>query len=89
MDPTWIGMLFVWAVVELIQFFRKRPFPQRMRIGAYWGVTVAAFAALGAASTNVNTWVFLAVSIAMYGTGAAIIYGVRILLARGYARFFR
>ena len=26
-----------WAIVEFIQFLRKRPFPQRMRAGAYWG----------------------------------------------------
>lgn len=89
MAATWIGMLFVWAVVELIQFLRKRPFPQRMRAGAYWGVGFAALAALGGASREVNTWQFLAVSLAIYGAGAALIYAARVLLAKGWARFVR
>ena len=86
MDATWIALLVVWAVVELIQFLRKRPFPQRMRAGAYWGVGFATLAAFGSASREVNTWKFLAVSLAIYGVGALFIYGVRILLAKGWAR---
>ena len=89
MDITWVGMLFVWAVVELIQFLRKRAFPQRMRTGAYWGVGFAALAALGGASREVNTWQLLAASLAIYGAGAAFIYVVRILVAKGWARFSR
>lgn len=82
-------MLSVWAVVELIQFLRKRPYPQRMRTGAYWGVGFAALAALGGASREVNTWKFLVASLAIYGAGAIFIYGVRILAAKGWARFAR
>lgn len=86
MDATWIGLLVIWAVVEFVQFLRKRPFPQRMRVGAYWGIGFAALAALGSASREVNTWKFLAVSLAIYGTGALLICGVRIVLAKGWAR---
>ncbi len=89
MDATWIGLLFVWAFVEFIQFLRKRPFPQRMKTGAYWGVSFAALAALGSASKEVNTWKFLAVSFAIYGAGALLIYGIRVLLAKGWARLVR
>ena len=89
MDATWIGLLVVWAVVELIQFLRKRPFPQRMRTGAYWGVGFAALAALGSASREVNTWKFLAVSLAVYGAGAFVMYGFRVLLAKGWTRLVR
>lgn len=89
MDATWVAMLLVWAVVELIQFLRKRPFPQRMRAGAYWGVGFAALAALGGASREVNTFAFLGISVAMFGAGAALIYGARILLAKGWSRLVR
>jgi hypothetical protein len=89
MDVTWIAMLVVWAFVEFIQFLRKRPFPQRMRTGAYWGVIFAALAALGAASREVSTFGVLAVSLALYGAGAALIYAVRILLAKAWASFNR
>lgn len=82
-------MLVVWAVVEFIQFLRKRPFPQRMRTGAYWGVIFAAFASLGAASREVSTFWFFAVALALYGAGAALVYAVRILLAKGWVRLNR
>lgn len=81
-------MLVVWAVVEFFQFFRKRPFPQQMRTGAYWGIVVASLTALGGASTSVNTWIFLATAVAMYGVGAAIIYGLRIILTSFWQRLF-
>jgi hypothetical protein len=89
MDATWFGLLFVWAVVELIQFLRKRPFPQRMRSGAYWGVALASLSALGSAPRDVNTFGFLAVSVAIFGAGAALVYGVRILLAKGWSSLTR
>lgn len=85
MDNTWTAMLVVWAVVELIQFLRRRPFPQRMKTGAWWGVIFAVLAALGGASKEVNTWKFLAIALAMYGVGAALIYWLRLLLAKGWA----
>jgi hypothetical protein len=89
MDNTWIAMLVVWAIVEFIQFLRKRPFPQRMKTGAYWGVTFSALAALGGASRDVSTFGFLALSLALYGAGAALIYAVRILLAKGWSSLNR
>lgn len=60
-----------------------------MRTGAYWGVGFAVLATLGGASREVNTWQFIAVSLAIYGAGAVLIYGIRILLAKGWARFVR
>lgn len=89
MHKTWIAMLVVWTVVEFIQFLRKRPFPQRMRTGAYWGVGFASLAALGGASTSADTGVFLALAIALYGFGAAIIYGLRIIVAKVWQRLLK
>lgn len=82
-------MLVVWALVEFTQFLFKRPFPQRMRTGAYGGVIFAALAALGAAPREVSTFGFLAVSLALYGAGAALVYVVRILLAKGWVSLNR
>lgn len=82
-------MFVVWAVVEFAQFLRKRPFPQRMRTGAYWGVGFSTLAALGGASTSANTWIFLATSIAIYGVGAAIIYSTRIIFTKIWRRSFK
>lgn len=88
MNDTWILMLVVWAIVEFIQFLRKRPFPQRMKTGAWWGIIFAALAALGGASKEVNTGTFLVIALALYGTGAAIIYGIRLIIAKVWARIF-
>lgn len=82
-------MLIVWVVVEFIQFLRKRPFPGRMRVGAYWGVTFAVLAALGGASREVSTLGFLAVSLVIYGAGAALVYGIRILIAKIWTSLVR
>lgn len=82
-------MLVVWAVVEFIQFLRKRPFPLRMRSGAYWGVALAVIAAFGGASREINTLGFLAVSLAIYGAGAALVYGARILIAKTWKSLVR
>ncbi len=89
MDIAWIGLLIVWATVEFVQFIRKRPFPQRMATGAVWGVIFAALAALGGASKEVNTWGFLGIALATFAVGAAVIFGLRLLIAKGWAHFMQ
>lgn len=86
MDGTWIIMITVWAVVEFIQFLRKRPFPQRMKTGAYWGVALAALSALGSASKDVSTFGFLAVSLLIFGVIAGLICTARILISNKWRR---
>lgn len=36
MDRQWIAMIFVWLVVEFIQFLLSKPYPQRMKSAAKW-----------------------------------------------------
>jgi len=86
MDGTWVILITVWAVVEFIQFLRKRPFPQRMKTGAYWGVAFAALSALGSASKDASTFGVLAVSLLIFGVIAALICTARILISNKWRR---
>ena len=48
---------------------------------------IGMLAAMGGSSTPVNTWVFLASAVALYAMGAALIFGLRLLLAKGWVNF--
>lgn len=86
MDSTWVALLVVWGVVETIQAIRKRPFPQRMKTGAIWGVSIAVLAALGSASREINSFSFIAAASAIYGTPALLAYWVRLYVAKTVKR---
>lgn len=85
MDSHWIAMIFVWAIVELVQFLRKRPFPARMKTGAWWAFWVGFFVLLGRLGTPLDRsplWGYF-VAFAMNGVPVAFVYWVRILLSKG------
>jgi hypothetical protein len=86
MDATWIGMLIVWAIVEFIQFLRKKTFLQRMRTGAVWSVLFMVLAFRGAPVEP--SLLATAIALVMYSGVAAVIYWFRLLLASGWRRVF-
>lgn len=88
MNESWISMLIVWAVVEFIQILRKKPFPQRMSAGAWCGVIVMTLILVGQAPKEQNTLLVLGISLAISGVGVGIVYGLRLIIAKLWARFF-
>lgn len=81
-------MLVIWAIAEFIQFLRKRPFPQRMKTGALWGVLATVMMTYGSIPSEKATWLFLAIDFALTGLVAAAIYGIRVVIANYWSRFF-
>lgn len=88
MHESWITMLIVWAVVEFVQFLRKKPFPQRMTAGAWCGVIVMTTILVGQAPKEQNTLAVLAISLAISVGGVGIVYGIRLIIAKLWAHFF-
>jgi hypothetical protein len=85
----WFMLVLIWAVVEFIQFMRKRPYPARMRTGAIWGTVFLWMAFLGQMTKKTmddHYWSGMLTALAMAGAMALVIYGMRILLAKGWAR---
>lgn len=88
MHESWITMLIVWAVVEFIQFLRKKTFPQRMKTGAWWGVIVMTLILVGQAPKEQNNWLVICISLAISGFGAGVVYGGRLLISRLWIGLF-
>lgn len=89
MHSNWIAFLVIWAVVEFIQWLRKRPLTQRMLEGAVWAVFLVALIALGGASKSVNTFGFFAMALVVNVAVAALICAIRLALAGGWRRLIR
>ncbi len=88
MHESWVSMLIVWLVVECIQFLRKKPFPQRMTAGAWFGVIVMTLILVGQAPNEQNTLVVLAISLTISLGGVGIVYGIRLIIAKLWTNFF-
>lgn len=86
MDPLWIMFLIIWANMEFVQFLRKKPFPQRMKVAAVWAVVLVSFASLGQANREISSFGFLPVALAINGAMAALLYWLRVGLAHGWRR---
>ena len=90
MDQSWVMLAFIWAVVEFIQFLRKRPLPQRMKTGAIWGTIFATIYDIGAhipgGVSQANFWSSAGIYLAMTAFVALFIYWLRLLLAWGWNR---
>lgn len=86
MHETWIAMLFIWGIVELIQFLRKRPFPERMRTGAFWALGLTTMIMVGQAPTHLDPSAVLGVSFAMCCVAVGIVYGIRLIARKLWRR---
>jgi CDP-diglyceride synthetase len=80
MDPLWVALIVVWAVVEFIQYLRKKPFRSRMKTGAWWGVILTTLAGYGQHSNP--EFRLLLVGFAMTGLVALAIYWARVGVAK-------
>lgn len=87
MDNQWIAMLVIWAIVEIIQYLRKRPYPARMKTGAKWAFWCGYFIAVGGVNESLydsNPWGVYAASFGINLAGVLLIYGMRVLIAKGW-----
>lgn len=87
MDRHWIFMWVVWAIVEFIQFLRKRPYPARMKTGAWWAVVLGTLETMGSASSQTyqdSPWTVNLMALLLSGSAVFAIYWIRVLLNKGY-----
>lgn len=82
MHELWYFFIFIWAVVELVGFFRKKPFRTRMKSGAIWAVVLVSLSTVGQMNPDQNALLQFGVCIALYGIVAIIIYYARVMLAK-------
>lgn len=85
----WLVLLGIWAIVEFVQFMRKRPLRQRMKTAAVWGVAVTALVAGGQMSQEAylkSYWATQGTYLLLFATGAVLIYWLRVALAEGWNR---
>lgn len=84
----WIMFVVVWVVVELIQFLRKRPLPNRMKTAAGWAVTLTTLADMGQASRTLASatdgayWIYFATVLAINAGVALVFYWFRVGLTK-------
>ena len=74
----WVMMIFVWAVVELIGFLRKKEFRNRLKSAALWSVVMTSLATVGQMNPHQNAIVQMVVCVAMYGVVACVAYLIRV-----------
>lgn len=77
MDSLWVMFLIVWAIVEVIQWLRKKPLRARMKSAAIWSTVLTSVAGVGQMDPRQNALVQLAVCLVMFGVPAAVLYFVR------------
>ena len=69
MSELWVFMAFVWIIAEVIGYFRKTEFSQRMETGAKWSVALVSLSTYGSGGADkISSVIFLytAVAIAIY-----------------------
>lgn len=91
MDSHWIFMAAVWAFVEIVQRLRKKG-SRSMRTGAIWALVVGFFALIGSIRKDLfdaNPWLAYGTALAMNGIVVGFVYGLRVMIGKGWARFRR
>lgn len=81
MDESWIGSLFIWGVVEFMQWLRKRPFPNRMRAPAVAFAVSGGLMQVGFSPQTQNPLASFVVGLIISAVVAAMLYGLRVLIA--------
>lgn len=90
MDTHWIVLCIVWAAVEYERYLKKKPYPGRMRTGAWWTLAIGTLLMLG--KTSIMTfverpWWTLFVAISLNGAAVLLVYGLRSLLYKVWCYF--
>lgn len=89
MDAHWALFLVVWFIVELVQFFRKKPLRSMLKAAAIWAVVLTSLADIGQMSKEVfeaNPLAANVIVLAINGAAAAALYWLRTLLDKGWKR---
>lgn len=86
----WILLFAIWAIVEFVQFLRKRPYLVRMKTGAWWAVVIATIESVGSAKPETfqaSQWTVILMACLLNGAVVLAVYWFRALLAKGWVRF--
>ena len=89
MDNNWIFFILIWAIVEFIQYLRKKPLRQRMKTAAIWATISASLSMIGAISSEAytaNPSLSYAVAFGMNAVPALAIYWLRVALSNGWSK---
>ena len=78
MHDLWVFMAFIWIITELISYFRKKEFSQRMKTGAKWSVAFVSLSAYGSMGAGKDSLIYLASAIFMFAVVALPIYYFRL-----------
>lgn len=76
MESWWLFGI-VWLIAEVVQVLRKKPMPRRMVAPAIWATIASVLSSVGYAPQGSNYLMVMAISVVLYGTAAAFIYGCR------------
>lgn len=79
---SWIALIVIWAIVELIGMALKINYSKRMKYGAIWSVVIVSLATVGQMRTDQSALLQFALCMALYGTVSAIIFYTRLKLAK-------
>lgn len=58
MSEQWVAMAFVWIVAELVGYFRKNNFSQRMKTAAKWSVALGSLSLYGGMSADKTSIIY-------------------------------
>jgi hypothetical protein len=89
MDAHWVAFLAIWFIVELVQFFRKKPLRSMLKAAAIWTVVLVSLADIGRMTREVydaNPWAAVVIAVGMNGLVAAVLYWLRVLMDKGWKR---
>lgn len=78
MSELWVFMAFVWIIAEVIGYFRKTEFSQRMETGAKWSVALVSLSTYGSGGADKTSLVYLASVVFLYTAVAIAIYFYRL-----------
>ena len=78
MSATWVMMIVIWVLVELIEVIRKKNLRSRLKSAAIWSSVITSLSIVGQMSTDQDALVQLAVSLVLTGSVAVVVYFIRV-----------
>jgi hypothetical protein len=78
MSELWMEMAIIWAFAEVIGFFRKKEFLQRMKTGAKWSVAFASLITYNDMGPDKDSLAYLVGAVLLYAAVAFPIYFYRV-----------
>jgi energy-coupling factor transporter transmembrane protein EcfT len=89
MDAHWVAFLAIWFIVELVQFFRKKPLRSMLKAAAIWAVVLMSLITIGGLPREMydtNPLAAGVIAVGMNGLVAAVLYWLRVLMDKGWKR---